>query len=70
MEDKQKNKIANELFFIGKIYVISFVIILVLAIILSDKPQRVGGDIFLAPLVFVGIGYAIRLIRWVFKWKS
>lgn len=45
MEDKQKNKIANALFFIGKIYVISFVIILVLAIILSDKPQRVGGEI-------------------------
>ena len=73
MEDKQKTSIANELFFIGKIYVIALVILIILSAILSKNSREFSdslGPIFLIPFIFVGIGYAIRLIKWVFKWKS
>ena len=72
MEDKQKNKIANELFFAGKCFLIGLITAFILSI-LTDSLKYFFRDFDQAlvfSLVFIGIGYAIRLIKWVFKWKS
>lgn len=70
MEDKQKTSIANELFFIGKLYLIGFIIAIALCLCQGIPLDRDPSSIFLFGLILVGIGYVIRLIKWVFKWKS
>lgn len=70
MEDKQKNSIANELYFIGKCYIIGLIILSILALLINGEVLRWIGELLLESFIFVGIGYAIRLIKWVFKWKS
>ena len=73
MEDKQKNQIANELFFAGKCFLIGLIVMFILCAIINNSIEwcfKYFDQILLIALIFVGVGYAIRLIKWVFKWKS
>ena len=73
MEDKQKNQIANELFFAGKCFLTGLIIPFIICILTTNGVKDYFKDfdmILIWGLVFIGIGYAIRLIKWVFKWKS
>ena len=78
MDDELKSMIANELFFIGKLFVIGIIFWLITFLFSESWEWKYfGGDLINVTkaglpmgLVFVGIGYAIRLIKWVFKWKG
>ncbi len=72
MKEEQKTKIANNLHFASKIFIIAFVIIFFIVCVVGGESvnEKHIGNIFIVSLICVGIGYLCRLIKWVYKWKD
>ena len=72
MTNDSKQKLANELYFIGVRFIIGVFAFFIINLIFG------GGHDFtdqldtatIWGLILVGIGYAYRLIKWVLKWKE